>query len=127
MLPMENKESVFDALDSVLDQTEYTDFKHISKNTPLVFDVTFYKSFESVKNPSTGKIMNFDVVKCFEFPQFACIFESDFIAANRDEWKEPLLSEFLDYVKIKAESFFKCLSSKRAIWIDDVTARFSLV
>lgn len=71
-------------------------------------------------------MIEFDIMKCFEFPQFACAFEPDFILNNKDEWQDPLLFELVEYLKLKSESLAKYFSLDEVTWIDNVTARFCL-
>lgn len=101
-------------------------FSEIEPDGPLFFEVTFYKKFEMLKNPKTGKFVELDLVTCFEFPQFACLLEKDSIL-EKDTWKSEILEEFVDYLKFKAASFANAIVEKsRPIWVNDVTVRFSV-
>lgn len=101
-------------------------YDKVEPDTPLFLDVTFYKKFETIKNPYTGRMMDLDVIMCFEFPQFACLFESNSVDKVETSWKTDVLKEFIDYLKFKASNFAKCLVESAPVWIDDVTARFTL-
>lgn len=100
-------------------------FEKIAEGGPLFFEVTFFKKFETMRNPRTGKIMDLDMISCFEFPQFACLVEPDTVMKD-DSWRSDILEEFVEYLKIKASAFAKMFIETKPIWINDVTVRFSV-
>lgn len=103
-------------------------YKKVTNGGPLFFDVTFYKKFDTIRDPETGKLVDMDVITCFEFPQFACLVEVNTTVDNEadDSWKAEILKEFIEYLKIKAASFAKMFVGSSPSWINDVTVRFSV-
>jgi hypothetical protein len=115
-----------DNLDGFLDANSDS-YTRISPDSPLFFDVTFYKKFGTVRNPKNGKFMDVDIVTCFEFPQFVCMTEADaFVREDAEELREMVLSEFLEYLKIKASAFAHMITKTKGMWTDNVTFRFSV-
>lgn len=122
---METNNSDFDEFTDKLINANSDKFEKNEKGGPLFFEVTFFKKFETLRNPNTGKIMDLDMISCFEFPQFACLFEPDTVMKN-DSWRSDILEEFVEYLKIKSAAFARMIIETKPIWIDDVTVRFSV-
>jgi hypothetical protein len=100
-------------------------YGEIKSGGPLFLDITFYKKFDTIRDPDTGKLVDLDVISCFEFPQFVCLVEQDFTISD-DSWRIDILDQFVNYLKIKSAAFAKMFVSSEPIWINDVTVRFSV-
>lgn len=102
-------------------------FKKVSNDGPLFFEVTFFKKLDTVRDPDTGKLIDLDIISCFEFPQFACLVEANATVDREDDsWKTEILNQFIEYLKIKASAFAKMFVGSNPKWMDDVTVRFSV-
>ena len=109
----------------------------ISKHDPDVPDnrkmivpllLSFYKTYGTFENPETRKIVDVDIIKCHEFPNFTCMFESKMFVESKFDWHQTVLAELVDYLTHTAKGFAEFASfPPEGVWVDDYTAKLELV
>jgi len=97
-----------------------------SKDTPLYFTISFYKTYEVLEHPQTREIIDAEIIKCFEFPQFACIFDTKVLVASGYDWHGTTMQELLEYIKFKSKGFAKHLFVGEDAWQDAQTLRLEI-
>ena len=102
------------------------DYELPSKDTPLVFTISFYKTYEVLEHPKTRELIDAEIIKCFEFPQFACIFDTKALSESGYDWHGTTMYELFEYIKFKSKGFAKHLFVGENAWQEAQTLRLEI-